>query len=68
MQFLSVLGLSVVEGLVSSDQRLKQSFQQHGGTQLLIAMASYATGALKGEVTSALKTVTNAGMCREELV
>ena len=48
----------MVQSLLKSDDRLKELFQRHGGTQLLMAMTSCSTGALKEEVTDTLKVIS----------
>ncbi|KAK3098414.1 hypothetical protein FSP39_019245 [Pinctada imbricata] len=55
---MEITGLIMVQILVSSDIRLKQVFNRHGGTRLLMAMSQFTSGEIKQEVTKTLKTVT----------
>ena len=58
VKFCCIVGLIMVQIMVSSDARLKQVFNRHGGTRLLMAMSQFTKGEIKQEVTKTLKTVT----------
>ena len=56
--FFCISGLIVSRLLISSDYRLRQLFNRHGGSELLMAMTSYTTGALRKEAAATLLAVT----------
>ncbi|XP_023933235.1 uncharacterized protein LOC106161940 [Lingula anatina] len=58
-ELLEVMGLIVARMLVSSDDRLGQLFDTHGGPTLLMSMARRTTGLLRDEVGQTLKSVTH---------
>ncbi|KAL3882501.1 hypothetical protein ACJMK2_028838 [Sinanodonta woodiana] len=57
-ELMEIIGLVIVQMLVSSDPRLKQLFNRYGGPGLLMAMSQYTTGLLKKEVARTLHSVT----------
>ena len=68
LKLLVFSGLLVARLLVASDQRLKELFTHHGGTKLLMGMASYSQGFLRSEVASTLKTITRSENFFEECI
>ncbi|KAK6170137.1 hypothetical protein SNE40_018605 [Patella caerulea] len=57
-EMLEISGLILTKMLISSDFRLKQLFNRHGGSSVLMAMAQYAKGKLRDEVRLTLQEVT----------
>ena len=57
-ELLEIMGLIIARMLVSSDPRLRQLFNRHGGQQLLLSMAQYSKGLIKQEVSVTLKTIS----------
>ena len=60
---LYAIGLTITRMLVSSDRRICQLFNIHGGSNLLMALLQNASSAqLKAAVSSTLTTVNNGGL------
>ncbi|XP_050390861.1 uncharacterized protein LOC126810007 isoform X2 [Patella vulgata] len=57
-EMLEISGLILTKMLISSDFRLKQLFNRHGGSSVLMAMAQYTKGKLRDEVRLTLQEVT----------
>lgn len=57
-ELLEIIGLIIIQMLVSSDDRIKQAFNRYGGTRLLSSMAGFTTGLLREEVAKTLHTVS----------
>ncbi|XP_071133369.1 uncharacterized protein [Mytilus edulis] len=58
-ELLEIIGLIIIQMLVSSDERIKQVFNRYGGTRLLTTMTRLTTGLLREEVAKTLHTVSH---------
>ncbi|RUS78756.1 hypothetical protein EGW08_013472, partial [Elysia chlorotica] len=59
-ELLEITGLTITRMLVSSDRRICQLFNIHGGSNLLMALLQNASSTqLKAAVSSTLSTVNN---------
>ncbi|XP_041352500.1 uncharacterized protein LOC121370988 [Gigantopelta aegis] len=58
-EMLEIIALILTRLLVSSDHRLKQLFDRHGGSNMLMAMSMYTSGVIREEVKSTLKAITH---------
>ncbi|XP_021339652.1 uncharacterized protein LOC110440854, partial [Mizuhopecten yessoensis] len=59
-ELLEIIGLIIVQMLIKSDPRLRQIFDRHGGTRLMMTMMSkYSSGPLRDEIKNTMRTVSS---------
>ncbi|OWF38922.1 uncharacterized protein LOC110465705 [Mizuhopecten yessoensis] len=62
-ELLEIIGLIIVQMLIKSDPRLRQIFDRHGGTRLMMTMMSkYSSGPLRDEIKNTMRTVSSTGI------
>ncbi|XP_069129573.1 uncharacterized protein [Argopecten irradians] len=62
-ELLEIIGLIIIQMLIKSDPRLRQIFERHGGTRLMMTMMSkYNSGPLRDEIKNTMRTVSSTGI------
>ncbi|XP_060067713.1 uncharacterized protein LOC132547922 [Ylistrum balloti] len=62
-ELLEIIGLIIIQMLIKSDPRLRQIFERHGGTRLMMTMMSkYNSGPLRDEIKNTMRAVSSTGI------
>ncbi|XP_046359263.2 uncharacterized protein LOC124137130 [Haliotis rufescens] len=65
-EMLEIIAIILTRMLITSDYRLKQLFNRHGGANLLLSMSQNSSGVLREEIKSTLTALTQ-GMSRQTM-